>query len=660
MKKKIINGILLVAMLFATTSAFVSCKDTDADYKSETDAKIADLEKKLASLQTLVNSIKSCDCDSYTKAQIDQKVADLNAAINAVKNSIPSVDGFVKTADLDAKVQALLADYYTKAQVDAAIAKALEGYAKTGDIPAAGLTADQVNALIVAALSDYAKLADIPAAGLSKAEVENLISDAIQKALADYAKKTDIPVVTPGLTQEDVQKLIDAAIAKINIPEGGLSKADVQKLIDDALAAFKAQLPTSLTKQEIVTIINETIQNMEVDLTTVYKTEVTSIVVDQITNPMFTFISPLGVESNILLAYFGDKAKRDLYFPKGADEPIIYKGEYIIDGLGNAGKMYVTVNPSSVDFTGKTLKMVTTGGEESPVELTPLQASNNNLKFLTRGDNAFYETYATIPAEKLAKAYVSWEPQDMEAFKEQIKSLLKERDKVEIAEMLKTIYNLIIDNDVPAYRLQASWGENMFTYSKANIAAVAMKPLTFAFDLSAEAQYEGEAITALEKLENKVVVWGTKSESAQKKIWRFLNKFNIGAEKVLNNINWAIQPTLLVSTDTEVSHPDVLQNNNFTRYDAGEVKLLPTSWTAEMLAPAFKKYVAVVMVDGTPVSADDPVNAGLLGKVIPGSVKEIPFKIEPGKTYTIQYSAMDFEGNIRTLNYVIKGNVVYE
>jgi len=660
MKKKIINGILLVAMLFATTSAFVSCKDTDADYKSQTDSKIALLEQKLAALQSIVNGIKSCDCDSYTKAQIDQKVAALQAAIDAI--SIPSLNGYVTTADLDAKIQGLLNDYYTKAQVDAAIAAALEGYAKTGDIPAAGLTQDQVNALIIAALSDYAKKADIPAAGLSKAEVESLISDAIQKALADYAKKTDIPVVTPGLTQEDVQKLIDAAIAKINIPEGGLSKDDVQKLIDDALAKFKAQIPTSLTKEEIVTIITETIENMEIDLTTVYKTEVTDIIVDQITNPMFTFISPLGVESNILLAYFGDKAKRDLYFPKGADEPIIYKGEYIIDGLGNAGKMYVTVNPSSVDFTGKTLKMVTTGGEESPVELTPLQASNNNLKFLTRGDNAFYETYATIPAEKLAKAYVSWEPQDMEAFKEQIKSLLKERDKVEIAEMLKTIYNLIIDNDVPAYRLQASWGENMnmFTYSKANIAAVAMKPLTFAFDLSDEAEYNGEAITALEKLENHIVVWGTKSESAQKKIWRFLNKFNIGAEKVLNNINWAIQPTLLVSTDTEVSHPDVLQNNNFTRYDAGEVKLLPTSWTAEMLAPAFKKYVAVVMVDGTPVSADDPVNAGLLGKVIPGSVKEIPFKIEPGKTYTIQYSAMDFEGNIRTLNYVIKGNVVYE
>ena len=656
MKKKIINGILLVAMLFATTSAFVSCKDTDADYKSETDAKISDLEKKLASLQTLVNSIKSCDCDSYTKAQIDQKVADLNAAINAVKNSIPSVDGFVKTADLDAKVQALLADYYTKAQVDAAIAKALEGYAKTGDVPAAGLTADQVNALIVAALSDYAKKADIPAAGLSKAEVENLISDAIQKALADYAKKTDIPTIPATLTQEDVQKLIDAAIAKINIPEGGLSKADVQKLIDDALAAFKAQLPTSLTKQEIVTIINETIQNMEIDLTTVYKTEVTSIVVDQVMNPMFSFISPFGVESNLLFTYFGEKARRNVYFPKGAEEPIIYKGEYFVEGTGNAGKLYVTVNPSSVDFSGKTLKLTTTGGDESPVELTPLQASNHNLMFLTRGDNAFYETFATIPQEKLAKAYVSWEPQDMEAFKEQIKTLLKERDKVEIAEMLKTLYNLIIDNDVPAYRLQASWGDNMFTYSKANIAAVAIKPFSYAFDLADEAEYQAEAITALEKLENHVVVWGTKSESAQKKIWRFLNKFNIGAEKVLNNINWAIQPTLLVSTEAEVSHPDVLQNNNFTRYNPGEVKLLPTSWSAEILAPAFKKYVAVISVDGTPVGADDAVNAGLLGKVIPGSVKEIPFFIEAGKTYKIQYSAVDYEGNIRTLYYVIRGN----
>ena len=35
MKKKIFNGILLVVILFAASSAFVSCKDTDADVRKE-------------------------------------------------------------------------------------------------------------------------------------------------------------------------------------------------------------------------------------------------------------------------------------------------------------------------------------------------------------------------------------------------------------------------------------------------------------------------------------------------------------------------------------------------------------------------------------------------------------------------------------------------
>jgi hypothetical protein len=308
---------------------------------------------------------------------------------------------------------------------------------------------------------------------------------------------------------------------------------------------------------------------------------------------------------------------------------------------------------------------VTTGGDESPVELTPLQASNENLMYLikgTRGDNAFYETLATIPAEKLAKAYVSWEPEDMEASKEQIKELFKghSENKQEIAEMIRTIYNLVINNDVAAYRLQATWGEGFKTYSQANIAAVAIKPLSYSFDLSNEAEYDGEAITALEKLESKAVRVATKTESTQNKIWRFLDKFNFYADKGFQNINWAIQPTLLIAAGDEVSHPDVYSDaTRFTRYDAGEVTLLPTSWSAEVLAPAFKKYVVITSVDGVTVSANDPVNAGLLGQVIPGSVKEIPFTIEAGKTYKIQYSAMDYEGNIRTLYYVIKGNNEY-
>ena len=622
MKKKIINGILLVAMLFAASSAFVSCKDTDADYKSETDAKISQLEQKLASLQDLVSKIKSCECDMTS---INSRLANLEAAVK----TIPSLDGYLKTADLPAQVQALLVDYYTKAQVD----ELLADYAKKSDIPevkevdlSGYFTKDEIANL----LKEYAKTGDIKEVDLSN----YLTSDQITELLKDYAKKGEI---TGGVTEDKVKELIGNALKEY---------------------AKKTELPTTFTKEEIIKIINETVTITEEDLTNIYLTEVTSIAVDQVTNPLFSFISPLGIKANVLLTYFGEKARRDIYFPRGTEEPIVYKGDYIIEGTGNAGKLYVTVNPSSVNFSGKTLKMMTTGGEEAPVELTPLEESNKNLMFLSRGDNAFYETFATIPAEKIAKAYVSWEPEDMEAFKDEIKLLLNERNKRETVEMIKTIYNLIVNNDVPAYRLQAAWGENMFTYSEANIAAVAIKPLSYAFDLESEAQYDGDAITALEKLESKIVKWGTKSTSAQAKIWRFLDKFNIGAEKVLTNINWAIQPTLLISTEDEVSHPDVYAvgtSATVNRYAAGEIKLLPTSWSAEILAPAFKKYVAVVEVDGVAVDANDPVNEGLLGQVIPGSVKEIPFKVEAGKTYKIQYSAVDYEGNIKNLYYYIRG-----
>jgi hypothetical protein len=553
---------------------------------------------------------------------INNKLAALEAAINAI--NVPSLDGYVKTADLPDAVKALLADYYTKAQVDELI--------KGINIPE-GLTEKQVKDWIEDALKDYVKKGDEGSAGLDEAAVKKLIED----ALKDYVKKGE---------------------------EGtaGLDEDAVKKLIEDALKDYTktADLPTVFTKEEIIDIIKEVISTTTSDVNAVYITEVTSLSADQVINPMFSLTTPFGVETNILLTYFGDKARRDLYFPKGSEEPIVFKGEYIIEGLGNAGKIYVTVNPSSVDFSGKTLKLVTTGGEEGPVELTPLKASNENLMYLTRGENAFYETFATIPAEKLAKAYISWEPDNMEDFKEQIKELFKghAENKKEIVEMIRTIYNLVINNNVPAYRLQAAWGEGNYTYSKANIAAVAMKPLSYSFDLSDEAEYNGEAITALEKLESKSVRVATKTASTQAKIWRFLDRFNIYADKAFQNINWAIQPTLLISEGDEVSHPDVYEDvNTFTRYKAGEIKFLPTSWSAEVLAPAFKKLVVITSVDGTPVKADDPVNAGLLGQVVPGSVKEIPFTIEAGKTYKVQYSAMDFEGNIRTLNYVIKGSI---
>ena len=55
MKKKFINGFLMVAMLFATTSSFVSCKDNVDDDLSDV---YANLGKKSSELQDKINSVQ--------------------------------------------------------------------------------------------------------------------------------------------------------------------------------------------------------------------------------------------------------------------------------------------------------------------------------------------------------------------------------------------------------------------------------------------------------------------------------------------------------------------------------------------------------------------------------------------------------------------------
>ena len=210
MKKKIVNGILLVAILFATVSAFVSCKDTDSDVRAELDAKYAALEKRFNELQATVSQIKSCECEGkyYTKAEIDKKVSDLNNAIQAVQGLIPDVSGFVTISQLDSKLQTILADYYTKTQVNVTINEALQEFPTTG-----GLTEEQVNALIVAALSDYAKKSEIPAS-LTGEQVNALIATALG----------EIPA---SLTEEQVNALIATALGEI---PASLTEEQVKKL----------------------------------------------------------------------------------------------------------------------------------------------------------------------------------------------------------------------------------------------------------------------------------------------------------------------------------------------------------------------------------------------------------------------------------------------
>ena len=563
MKKKIINGILLVAMLFATSSAFVSCKDNDADSQTEMLGKIANLQNQITDLKGVVGP------------QGPQGPAGKNGADGLTPFIGENGNWWIGTTDT--------------------------GVAAKG--------ADGQNG------ADGQKGAD----GQTPFIGENGNW---------WIGTTDTGVRASGST-EIMNKLeeLETQVGLLNITVPGLAEEieNLQKQID-ALA--------------------ETIE-------TLYGTPITGIEINKITNPYFALDTPLGIESKLLIALYGE-VKKDITFTNPlTGETTAFEAGKVTNNV--AGKIYMTINPYDKDFTNKpNIQLVNTAGEAAPVNLTPLQASD---VVLTRDASGLYVTEASIATEDLEKIEFNYLPEDLQAMKDAIKAAIKQRNRVTVLNLANEIWNVYAKNSFPLYQIQADWTDGSYK-SKADINAISLKPFSYDFDLNDAAKYDETSINALERLESYAVKVMFDRKKERDAVWRFLDKFNANiAEKVLNNVNNAIQPTLLIAdTEGNVWHTIAAENRTYTNIKAGEITLLPTSWTAELVAPAFKKFVAVTEIDGSADAAElAKVNVNGLGKLQDGSVKSIPLTIEAGKTYKIQYTAIDYFGRTRDLFYIIKG-----
>ena len=539
MKKKIINGILLVALVFATSSAFVSCKDNDADVKTELYGEIAKLQQKIDDLSKIPGPKGD---DGAPGAPGKDGEDGLTPYIGANGN------WFIGSTDTGVKAQG---------------EKGADGVAPTLDD-------------IIAALQD-----------------------------------------------------------KLNEIQANATAAATEAATKAALAALDEQVG------KLTEILNS-----------IYKTQVTSLNIDAIKNPVFGFVSaPVDVQSNLLIACYG-KAESDIEFPVGSGEYVAYADD-VLTLDNNAGKLYVTVNPSSVDFSGKTLTLEGTSGKQAPVVLSPLVPSTEEILFgWTRAANAFYETTATIPEDNLKDLAVDITKQDLLDLKNDVIALIQNRNKTKrgAADLVKDLYDLYTRNMYSAYRLKATWGDNYNTFSETKIAALALKPLSYSFDP------EG-AITEkdLEKIEAKIdeafEIEGTSIENRVLKFWDKFNAFAI--DKIIGNINYALQPCLLIQEGKMMSRAD---NHPYH----GEILLVPTSRTAEIFAPAYKKFLKITS-DGEEVKlGDDIVKEFGLEEIMggyrfDGTTLAIPFTVEPGKTYEIEYQAVDFTGVVRVKNYTIYG-----
>ena len=154
--------------------------------------------------------------------------------------------------------------------------------------------------------------------------------------------------------------------------------------------------------------------------------------------------------------------------------------------FGNAGTLYLTVNPNTVDFADKKVTLETSLGNESYIELSELSHSTRELTFgFTRSeaaDNGFYEAEATLAKQNIDKVKMNI---DFAELQDRARDLLKEKNKSSVLSMGYALVSSCKDV-LPAYGVKASWldattNTTHNVYSEYALATTAIKPFSYTF-----------------------------------------------------------------------------------------------------------------------------------------------------------------------------------
>lgn len=159
----------------------------------------------------------------------------------------------------------------------------------------------------------------------------------------------------------------------------------------------------------------------------------------------------------------------------------------------------------------------------------------------------------------------------------------------------------------------------------------------------------GNMLGTVENLANKV----NKFESAID--GNFINRVNNYIHKCnywLDNANKFLQPAMFATDGKNwVKLPTIASGATYVKMTNGKanVLLLPTSYTLEYLAPAYKKYITVKDPSGATVTGEN------IGKVISGNIHKAGFTATKEGVYTITYDAVDYTGEkAKTKTFFIK------
>lgn len=151
------------------------------------------------------------------------------------------------------------------------------------------------------------------------------------------------------------------------------------------------------------------------------------------------------------------------------------------------------------------------------------------------------------------------------------------------------------------------------------------------------ASVEGQVNTTLGSVKDALNKAGKYYDKVAPKLNKVISKVNY----ILDNANQLLQPIMLGVADGDAFRLSEVKDAPTVVKANGEnaIVLAPTSYTLELLAPAYKKSIKV---NGTQLNDSN----------LDGATKTVVANLKSGLN-AIEYSTMDFYGNVVNKNYYI-------
>ena len=504
------------------------------------------IENLYAKTNQMSDSLKT----AYDLAQQNSTlIQTLTNVVNVCRDSIQILDGRLSTletnvSDLNAKVALDSVRIDKLEEAYQTLKDTLANYATISYVDAADQKLnDRIDSILTKVVPelkseiqdarDYAEqLADSVGSLLTEAvnTLNNTINTKYQELMDSIAQhRTELNGLRDDVNQamQDIKDLRQD-LDDLTTTVGDLNDAFTQ-YCEKNDARVKAVEDDVEKLKEDVENINKEIENIKQELAQKVDQDklakmITGIIVNGTYNPAYgTFNTPLGVRSNVLIAYHGYVPDQGATFEFPTIRPIFYADQTLVDALaldedeailetaklaegmdgkviapgtiiakdggqGNAGKIYLTVNPAEQDFTGVEPLLITSKNYAVGMELSPIRKSNDKLTYgWTRAaenktGNGFYETDATVSKSDIYNTGLSMDL-DLASVKEVVNDVKNWRDGVDLSNVVSAVYNNVTEvMNATAVKVQyndEATGELRAITSDYELGATVMKPLSY-------------------------------------------------------------------------------------------------------------------------------------------------------------------------------------